>query len=352
MKSPLGNLLPNIEKSLSKILPSWPDNSWYQDLIGDKRNLKDEAQLHNIVEPVNDLISRGGKRWRPILLMLNSHAFGSKHDYSELSAIVEIAHNGTLIVDDIEDGSDERRGDKAVHLKYGIDMAINSANLIYFMPDIVLEKFDMTAETKNRIYQLYFQNMRRVHLGQGLDIQWHNSKAVPSLEDYCEMCRLKTGSLSSMAAGIGAIAAGADEGTVSDIISLWEDVGLGFQILDDMLNVTSGNPGKMRGDDLVEGKKSFLYILLSQIRPEVINELDLLMERASAEVSDKRVKYVEEGIALYKKNGVLELAEEKCRSILNRSLERVDHIYQNNSSVLELKKLIERFIKSIPSFQR
>ncbi len=96
-------------------------------------------------------------------------------------------------------------------------------------------------------------------MGQGLDIQWHNNhECFPLVDEYLQMCRYKTGSLARMAAEIGVAAGGGSDDRALEMGCACEEMGVGFQILDDVVNLTTGNPGKKRGDDIVEGKKVFL----------------------------------------------------------------------------------------------
>jgi octaprenyl-diphosphate synthase len=112
--------------------------------------------------------------------------------------------------------------------------------------------------------------MRRLHIGQAMDIAWHRSgDSLPSLSEYDLMCRLKTGCLARLAAILGVCAAAAAGAIAPGDIDRWaeplgdaaEKLGVGFQILDDVKNLTTGNPGKKRGDDIVEGKKSLPVLL-------------------------------------------------------------------------------------------
>jgi octaprenyl-diphosphate synthase len=204
-----------------------------------------------------------------------------------LTPLAEFCHNASLIHDDIEDSSDERRGKPAVHLLHGIDASINSGCFLYFLPLACIEEWEKdlrekglgeaaAAAEKNRIFSLWGEHMRRLHLGQAMDIAWHRDfESLPSLDDYYTMCSLKTGCLARLAALLGAAAAEAvperneaariDAGLLGKAA---EDLGVGFQILDDVKNLTEGIPGKKRGDDVVEGKKSLPVLLDLHRRPD------------------------------------------------------------------------------------
>ena len=99
-------------------------------------------------------------------------AGGEAEEALPLAPVVEFPHNGSLIVDDIEDSSDLRRGEPAVHKIYGEDMSINTGNLLYFLPTFLIDESDFSDELKLRLYRYYTVNLRRLHFGQGLDIQW------------------------------------------------------------------------------------------------------------------------------------------------------------------------------------
>jgi octaprenyl-diphosphate synthase len=193
-----------------------------------------------------------------------------------LTPLVEFPHTASLIHDDIEDNADQRRGEPAVHIRYGTDTAINSGAFLYFLALACIKPWDAPAELKNQAFAVWGDAMRRLHLGQAMDIHWHRDfSSLPSLEAYDRMCRLKTGSLARLAALIGVLAA-SPEGTSSPeraspgtvLGQAAENVGVGFQILDDVKNLTTGNPGKKRGDDVVEGKKSLPVLLYLSRHPD------------------------------------------------------------------------------------
>jgi octaprenyl-diphosphate synthase len=233
------------------------------------------GQTASLYAPCRDLLSRGGKRWRPLLALLSCEASGGGDAVLPLVPLVEFCHNASLIHDDIEDSSPERRGKPAVHILYGLDAALNAGAFFYFLPLASLEKWDAPAEIKNRVWALWAEHMRRLHLGQSWDIAWHRDAAFfPKTGDYMAMCRLKTGCLARFAALLGALASetcaghagqtgasGSAAEKAADLGDAAEKLGVGFQILDDVKNLAEGVPGKSRGDDVVEGKKSLPVIL-------------------------------------------------------------------------------------------
>jgi geranylgeranyl pyrophosphate synthase len=224
-----------------------------------------------LLEPGRDLLGRGGKRWRPLLSLVVCRALGGGGAVLPLLPLVEFSHTASLIHDDLEDNSEERRGRPAVHRLYGEDTAVNSGSFLYFLPLAVMETWDARAEVRDRIWTCWARHMRRLHLGQSMDITWHRDPAlIPSIADYMLMCSLKTGCLARFAALLGAETAWAARRAPADPELLArlgegaEKLGVGFQILDDVKNLGPGVPGKQRGDDVVEGKKSLPVLLFLQ----------------------------------------------------------------------------------------
>ncbi|HCM25128.1 MAG TPA: polyprenyl synthetase family protein [Treponema sp.] len=254
--------LEKIEAVLRARLPELPGGDWIRSIFDPLPHEPPAPLLANLGEPGRELVSRGGKRWRPLFMTLTCEAMGGGDAALPIVPLVEFPHNASLIHDDIEDSSDERRGKPAIHVMYGVDIAINAGCFLYFLPLASLEAWDAEPARKLRAYRSYGEAMRRLHLGQAMDISWHRDfSSLPSLPEYDLMCRMKTGSLARLSARLGACAAGADESEETRIGTIAESLGVGFQILDDVKNLTTGNPGKKRGDDIVEGKKSLPLIL-------------------------------------------------------------------------------------------
>lgn len=318
-------ILAGIEGELRSVLPEMPDEVWFGRFFGESGASPREELRRALNAPALDLIRRGGKRWRPLLLVLAARAFGRADGALSLSPLVEIAHNGTLIVDDIEDGADERRGGPAIHLLHGLDVAVNAGNLLYFLPLALIDELALGVETKLELYARYGLHMRRLHLGQATDILWHRHHGfVPDRASYLSMCALKTGVLARAAAEFGALAAGAPADVVGRLGSIFERAGVAFQVLDDLRNLTTGNPGKRRGDDIVEGKKSLPVILACESRPELLGRLAGLFDAAAS--GGPSSPAVEEAIGLIAETGALAEAKHLASTMLgevSRELEAV-----------------------------
>ncbi|MDR2094863.1 MAG: polyprenyl synthetase family protein [Treponema sp.] len=278
-----------IDAVLNRYLPENPGDEWLSDFFPGLEGKVSPALLSSLTLPARDLVNRGGKRWRPLLTVLVCESLGGGDAGLALTPLVEFPHNASLIHDDIEDNSDERRGKPAVHIVYGVDSAVNSGCFLYFLPLLSLSSWeehlvkelnvpaDRATERKNLVYSLWGDYLRRLHLGQAMDITWHRDfDSLPALPEYYTMCGMKTGCLARLAAVLGAVAAFSvrnvprrEEAALRERIgSASENLGVGFQILDDVKNLETGVAGKKRGDDVVEGKKSLPVLLYLHRKPD------------------------------------------------------------------------------------
>jgi len=272
--------------------------------------------LNTLLEPLKDIISRGGKRWRPLLMTLVCEALGGGDSAIALSPLVEFCHNASLIHDDIEDESDKRRGKPAIHKIYGVDTAINSGTFLYFLSSACIESCSL--KKKERIYKLWTECLRRLHLGQATDIFWHrNISFVPQIDEYYLMCSMKTGSLALFSAELGAYSANASNEAAQQLGEAAENLGIGFQILDDVKNLTTGIPGKSRGDDIVEGKKSLPVLLFLNQYPQKREKV--FSNFRAARTKGVSAPEVDELIETFIDAGVLTEAEEKGRSLIEQA---------------------------------
>ena len=284
--------------------------------------------IQNLIAPNKNLIDLGGKRWRPLFLILcyemakqkpqkAAKALDEQTAYA-LTPLVEFVHTASLIHDDIEDSADLRRGKPAAHITYGIDTALNCASWLYFEAPVCLDVLELTTEQRLDFYTLYTRELRRLHLGQAMDIYWHREKSIiPSIDEYYAMVRSKTGTLASLAAQIGMLAGGEDKKKALAYGDSAAQIGIGFQIIDDVINLTTGNPGKKRGDDIVEGKKSLPVLLHIQEQPQDKEKICTLMQQAAQEGIDSPA--VEESIALLQTSGCIQKAAAKGKELISKN---------------------------------
>ncbi|MBR1638436.1 MAG: polyprenyl synthetase family protein [Treponema sp.] len=337
-------ILNNIEKSLEKALPAEADSKWIKDSFGKLPPVMQGSHFENLISPNKNLIELGGKRWRPLLMVLcyqmakkqTAKELLSEEEIYSLTPLVEFVHTASLIHDDIEDGADLRRGKPAAHITYGTDTAINAASWLYFEAPVCINNCKISAEEKLIFYQTYTQELRRLHLGQAMDIHWHRNPSIfPTEDEYLAMVKNKTGRLASLAAKTGGIAGGLSESAAEELGNTAANIGMGFQIIDDVINLTTGNKGKKRGDDIVEGKKSLPVIMHVCDHPEDKNEISLCMSQAAAEGPDSPA--VEKCISILEKYGCIEKAAQKGIALI-----------KENSAILDSADIKELFISLVP----
>jgi octaprenyl-diphosphate synthase len=257
----LDDYLRHIETRLEKALPDGPDC---------------------LLRPIKDLLGRGGKRWRPLLAMLISEGLGAEGAVLPLVPLIEFSHNASLIHDDIEDNSPLRRGKSACHILYGNDAALNSGSYLYFLAAGCIQNWEAAPAQKARVYNLWTNYLCRLHEGQALDIFWHNNfSVIPAVTEYLRMCANKTGCLAEFAAALALETSGSHDNRLARAAC---DLGVAFQIMDDVKNLRGAIVGKKGGDDVIEGKKSLPVILFCDHRASAEGKLGA--ETAASFVAD------------------------------------------------------------------
>lgn len=334
MNNEFKTILEKIEKALGEALPeSSLAQGWTQASFGTLPEGASSQYIDKLIEPNRALVSLGGKRWRPLLMMLcyrmakdmaaekGASPALSEEETTSITPLVEFVHTASLIHDDIEDKADLRRGKPAAHITYGLDTALNAGSWLYFEAPVCINKLSAADSFKLELYKTYTNELRRLHLGQAMDIFWHrNPEIFPAEREYLAMVKSKTGTLASLAAKLGCLAGGLSAGDAEKFGGIAADIGIGFQIIDDVINLTTGNPGKKRGDDIVEGKKSLPVLLHSSEHPEDKPKLADFMKRAAAEGIDSPA--VEACITLLHDSGSIQKAAERGRLLIEESCAR------------------------------
>ena len=265
----LGEKAGVINAQMKNYLAQNSSDEFLEKLLGKATYKYNHAAIEKaLLEPSWYLLGLGGKRWRPVLMMLVIEALGKKsEDFVEFTMIPEVVHNATLVHDDAEDDSPTRRGSPAVHVKYGLDVAINLGDFLYYFPIAALMGSEkLTTRTRGKMMNIYITEMLRVCTGQGMDIAWHRSLVGPeaiSEDEYLQMVYNKTGVLARMACELGAMLAGASQSMIKKFGHFGATVGVAFQIQDDLLNIMpselANNKGGV-GDDITEGKITLMVV--------------------------------------------------------------------------------------------
>jgi geranylgeranyl pyrophosphate synthase len=217
-----------------------------------------------------DILSRPSRQFRARLAELSFRlAGGTGQPPRWLAAIVEVIHAGSLIVDDIQDGSTERRGAACVHLNHGLGKALNGANWMYFWALQMVERLEPeTPLVRERLYRVLIDAMARCHLGQSLDLSCAVWRLAPAEVNrvVATATMLKTGALMELAARLGAVVGGAPTEREEALARFGRRLGVGLQMLDDFGNLTAGSDGnaaKAR-EDLRNGTPTWPWALAAE----------------------------------------------------------------------------------------
>jgi geranylgeranyl diphosphate synthase type I len=351
MQDVLAEWRPAIDEAIEELLPRQIDDAYLGRFFGEPSHGYHSAAIQRaLADPIWNLLDRGGKRWRAILFLIAVDAFGSDPEqFLDYACVPEILHNGTIIVDDVEDEARKRRGDTALHHQHGIDIALNAGNAMYFVPLKVIDRNSAGLSPEQRLaaYEMLTHELNRTHLGQGMDIYWHNQKEIRVGEDqYLEMCACKTGCLTRIVARLAAIVTDQSEAVESAVARYAEDMAIAFQIGDDILDVEhtldrAGEFGKEFGNDIREGKKTLMVIHTANEAPP--DRVARLEEILWAEENDK--EEIMDAIEIMQEAGSIEYAREMARTLAARSREHLDGLVLEPEPERQLRKFTEFVIE-------
>jgi geranylgeranyl diphosphate synthase type I len=230
----------------------------------------DKSKHDRLRNAMMHLIEGGGKRLRAILPWLVADACGNSSDsLYDLGAAIEIIHNFTLVHDDIMDNDELRRGRPAVHIAYDMPTAINAGDAMLAVSfEILSESSDISNEHFRSLVSIIGKMVRRVSEGQQLDMDFENRDHV-SEEEYLKMTSGKTAAMFTTCSRTGALLSGASEDVIDNLAQWGENLGLCFQLMDDLIDATGDSEtlGKPACSDVVEGKQTLIAIHALQQDP-------------------------------------------------------------------------------------
>jgi len=321
MRDVLDAWRPVVDEELERLLPRIVDDAYLSSVFGGPSFDYDaDAVGATLAEPTWDLLDRGGKRWRAVLCLQFVDGFGADPEmYLPYACVPELLHNGTIIVDDIQDEADLRRGGPALHHEHGVDVALNAGNALYFLPLKIVARNPAghDAETRLRAWEMLVTELNRTHLGQGMDIRWHNQRAIDVTEaEYMEMCACKTGCLGRIAARMAAVVTEQPETVERHVARYAEQLSIAFQIADDLLDVEHSMEGveefgKAVGNDVREGKKTLMAVHAAEHAPpdDVARLEDILWAEDNTDAE------VQEAVEILQTAGSVDYARERAQDI-------------------------------------
>lgn len=309
----------------------YPEYLEYTNQLIEKQQFTGTPQ--NLYDPLNYILTLGGKRMRPVLTLMGCELFGGTIDAAANQALgVEVFHNFTLMHDDIMDVAPIRRGKPTVHVKWNEPTAILSGDLMLIKAINLVR--NCPAQYQNALLNVFNQTAIEVCEGQQMDMDFETRPQVHE-DEYIEMIRLKTAVLLGCSLQMGAIVAGATPVQQKHIYNFGQMVGIGFQLMDDILDVfgEQDKVGKQVGGDIISNKKTYLLIkALELAQDENKTQLNHWLKADDFMPAQK----VEAVMGIYNQLGIKEIATSKSESFFTQAynlLQTID-IPQENKQYL------------------
>lgn len=295
----------------------------------------------SLYEPIRYVLSMGGKRIRPVLMLLAYNLYKDDPERILMQAVaLETYHNYTLLHDDLMDNADLRRGHATVHRKWNANQAILSGDSMLVLA--YERMMQCPAPMLSTILKVFTETALEIGEGQQLDMDFESRTDVTEKE-YIEMIRLKTSVLLACALKIGATLAGASADDADNLYRFGEKIGLAFQLQDDYLDVY-GDPkvfGKAIGGDITSNKKTFMLINAFNKADEA--QRKELMRWITAKDFDRSEK-VNAVTKLYNEMGIDKLALDKIAQYFDESRHYLDAVKVDDSRKAMLRQYAEKMM--------
>ena len=305
-------------------------------------NIPYDRKPQSLYEPIKYVLSMGGKRIRPVLMLLAYNLFKDDPESILMPACaLETYHNYTLLHDDLMDNADLRRGHQTVHRRWDANTAILSGDSMLVLA--YQRMAQCSADKMQQVLTLFTETALEIGEGQQYDMDFEHRNDVRE-EEYIEMIRLKTSVLLACATKIGAILAGASAQDADNIYRFGEQMGLAFQLQDDFLDVYGDTKvfGKAIGGDIVSNKKTYMLIN-AFIRADAAQraELERWIEAKDFDAKEKIAAVTR----IYNEIGIDRLAMEKIKFYFNESKKYLDAVSVAPERKAELAKYTAEMMK-------
>jgi geranylgeranyl diphosphate synthase, type II len=305
-----------------------------------------EAQTYGenpveLYEPIRYIMALGGKRMRPLMTLMATSLFTDDWETALKPALaVEVFHNFTLMHDDIMDNAPLRRGKATVHEKWNPNIAILSGDVM------LVQAYELLMNVEDAKFKKAMKRFNRtaaeVCEGQQLDMNFESREKVTEAE-YLEMIKLKTSVLLGFALELGGIVAGVSDKSCNLLYDMGLNIGLGFQLKDDLLDVY-GDPekfGKQVGGDIISNKKTFMLI---EALERATGDTKIALDKWIAAKDFDNAEKVKAVTLIYDQLGIRQLAEERITSYFDKGVDCLNHLKVEDERKTELKSLVAMLI--------
>lgn len=296
-----------------------------------------EKEPRELYQPVSYILSLGGKRLRPLLVMLGNSLFNGKPEWAIKPAIaIEVFHNFTLIHDDIMDKAPLRRGNSTVHEKWNSDIAILSGDVM------MIKAYELLVQTRveflPEILNLFNRTALEVCEGQQEDMNFEKRDDV-SIDEYLEMISKKTAVLLACALETGAITAGASETDRRNIYAFGKNIGVAFQLKDDLLDAYAQEGfGKQTGGDIIANKKTYLLLKALELAEEEDRTKLQYLLNSTTILPDEKVREVK---AIYDNLAIRQQTEAICEKYYDKAMVAFEAIEGNPETKATLIEYVQ-----------
>lgn len=334
----------NLQEEMARVKSSI-DSLILEEILPSSSPVKEVELLYRMMR---DYPSRPAKGLRPFICVTACRAMGGREGDALLTAAcVELFQHWVLVHDDIEDGSELRRGEPTLHKKYGDGLALNAGDALHArMWGALLENERALGTARTiRILEEFSRMVDETTEGQAIELAWvRDGRWDLEESDYEEMCMRKTSWYTiASPCRLGAIVAGAEEGDLERLREFGMKLGVGFQIQDDTLNLV-GDPlryGKASTDDILEGKRTLMLIrVFGSASEEERARLVQTMAKRREEKTGAEVEYV---LSLIKKYGAVEYAQRKARALVDDALSVLPTIGWRDEASVETLRAVAKF---------
>lgn len=326
-------------------------NKYYEKYINyktqiDERlfNFIDKEHPKSLYEPLKYVLSGGGKRIRPMILIFSCEALGGTiEDSIDAAVAIEILHNFTLVHDDIMDNANTRRGRETIHKKWDTNVAILAGDELIGLAYKSLLKTNST--NIGEIASVFTNGIIEVCEGQSYDKEFENLQSV-SVDEYIMMITKKTSRLLETCAAVGVYIGNGTPGQVENLKNYALNLGLAFQIQDDLLDIIADEEtfGKKIGGDIVEGKKTYLLLKANEV---ILNgsEKKMISEVINNEPGrDVSINAIREIKKIYEDNKIIESATKEIEDYTIKADSFLDKL--ENSDAKDMLKWFSRMLLS------
>jgi geranylgeranyl pyrophosphate synthase/predicted secreted hydrolase len=337
-------------RAIDALLPEHLDAEHALALIGGarRRHFLDGVDLEQysrtVLQPIREIILRGGKAWRSYgVLACMDLVGGDSQRFAHWLALPELLHVGSLIIDDVQDGSDVRRGGPSCHKLYGDALAINAGCVSYFLAQIPVGESGLSDGMRATIYEAYFEALRAAHAGQALDID-SLGRMIPEVVETGDAAllerrvlaihRLKSAAPAGGLARIAARIGGGSDAQAEGLGNLFESFGVAFQIIDDVLNLRGFEQDrKSRGEDITAGKITApVAKAMGRLSRDDRRTLAAIL---ASKPADKAI--IRQAVAVIDGCGALDACEREARDLVESAWTQVDPLIPDSQFKVRLR---------------